>query len=58
MLASSCSSPAMASLRSRKMLKSVGERGQPFHTPTVVWNHSPMELLRRTVLLAFVYSCQ
>ncbi|KAI0240000.1 hypothetical protein LSAT2_009291 [Lamellibrachia satsuma] len=28
-------------MRSRKMLKSVGEKGQPSRTPTVVWNHSP-----------------
>ena len=29
-------------IRSRKMLKRVGDRGHSFLTPTIVLNHSPM----------------
>ena len=38
----SCSSRASDMIRSRKMLKRVGDRRHPCLTPTVVLNHSPM----------------
>ena len=38
----SCSSRASDMIRSRKMLKRVGDRRHPYLTPTVVLNHSPM----------------
>ena len=44
-------------IRSRRMLKSVGDRRQPRRTPTEVWNHSPMMPWASTELLALVYSC-
>ena len=37
---------------SRNMLKRVGESRHPCQTPTVVWNQSPMLLLKRTALVA------
>ena len=37
---------------SRTMLKRVGEGKHPCRTPTVVWNQSPMLLLKRTALVA------
>ena len=33
------------------MLKRVGESIHPWQTPTVVWNQSPMLLLKRTALI-------
>ena len=38
----SCSSRASDMIRSRKMLKKVGDRRHPWFTPTVVLNHSSM----------------
>ena len=38
----SCSSMASDIIRSRKMLKRVGDRTHPCFTPTLVLNHSPM----------------
>ena len=38
----SCSSRASDMIRSKKMLKRVGDRRHPCLTPTVVLNHSPM----------------
>ena len=37
---------------SRDMLKRVDESRHPCQTPTVVWNQSPMLLLKRTALVA------
>ena len=40
---------------SRNMLKRVGESTHPDRTPTVVWNQSPMLLLKRAELVALLY---
>ena len=48
----SCSSRASDIIRSRKMLKRVGDRRHPCLTPTVVLNHSPMLPFIWTALLA------
>ena len=39
---------------SRNMLKRVGESRHPCQTPTVVWNQSPMLLLKRTATSGLV----
>ena len=48
----SCSSRASDMIRSRKMLKRVGDRRYPYLTPTVVLNHSPMLPFICTALVA------
>ena len=48
----SCSSRASDMIRSRKMLKRVGDRRHPCLTPTVVLNHSPMLPFTWTALVA------
>ena len=48
----SCSSRASDMIRSRKMLKRVGDRRHPCLTPTVVLNHSPMLPFIWTALVA------
>ena len=48
----SCSSRAPDMIRSRKMLKRVGDRRHPCLTPTVVLNHSPMLPFFWTALVA------
>ena len=48
----SCSSRASDMIRSRKMLKRVGDRRHPSLTPTVVLNHSPMLPFIWTALVA------
>ena len=48
----SCSSRASDMIRSRKMLKRVGDRSHPCLTPTVVLNHSPMLPFIWTALVA------
>ena len=53
----SCSSRASDMIRSRKMLKRVGDRRHPCLTPTVVLNHSPMLPFIWTALVALSYSC-
>ena len=40
----SCSSGASVIIRSRKMLKGVGEKRHPYLTPAIVLNHSPVPL--------------
>ena len=44
-------------IRSRKMLKRVGDRRHPCLTPTIVLNHSPMLPFVWTALVALSYSC-
>ena len=39
---------------SRNMLKRVGESGHSCWTPTVVWNQSPILLLKRRALVGLV----
>ena len=53
----SCSSKASDKIRSRKMLKKVGDRRHHCLTPTVVLNHSPMLPFIWTALVALSYSC-
>ena len=48
------SSKVSVMILSRNMLKRVGESRQPCRTPTVARNQSPMLLLKRTALVAFV----
>ena len=48
----SCSSRASYMIRSRKILKRVGDKGHPCLTPTVVLNHSPMLPFIWTALVA------
>ena len=48
----SCSSRASDMIRSRKMLKRVGDRRHPCLTPTVVLNYSPMLPFIWTALVA------
>ena len=48
----SCSSRASDMIRSRKMLKRVGDRRHPCLTPTVVLNHYPMLPFIWTALVA------
>ena len=48
----SCSSRASDMIRSRKMLKRVGDRRHPCLTPTVALNHSPMLPFIWTALVA------
>ena len=50
----SCSSRASDMIRSRKMLKRVGDRRHPCQTPTVVLNHSPMLPFIWTALVALL----
>ena len=47
----SCSSRTSDIILSRKMLKSVGDNMHRWRTPTVVWNHSPILPLMKTVLV-------
>ena len=53
----SCSSRASDMIRSRKMLKRMGDRRHPCLTPTVVLNHSHMLPFIWTALVALSYSC-
>ena len=53
----SCSSRASDMIRSRKMLKRVGDRRHPCLTPTVVLNHSPMLPFIWTAHVALSMSC-
>ena len=46
------SSKASVMILSKNMLKRVRESRHPFRTQTVVWNQSPMLLLKRTALVA------
>ena len=48
----SCSSRASDMIRSRKMLKWVGDKRHPCLSPTVVLNHSPMQPFIWTALVA------
>ena len=45
------SSMTSAMILTRNILKRVGESRHPCLTPTVVWNQSPMLLLKRTALV-------
>ena len=51
----SWSSKASVMILSRYILKRVGESRHPCRTPAVVWNQSPMLLLKRTALVALSY---
>ena len=53
----SCSSRASDMIRSRKMLKRVGDKRHHCLTPTVVLNHSPMLPFIWTALVALSWSC-
>ena len=53
----SCSSRVPGMIRSRKLLKSVGDRRHPCFTPTVVLNLSPMLLFIWTALVPLSKSC-
>ena len=54
---SSCSSRASDMIRSRKMLKRVGDRRHLCSTPIVVLNHSPMLPFILTALVTLSQSC-
>ena len=53
----SCSFRASAMIRSRKMLKRVGDRRHPCLTPTIVLNHSPILPFIWTAFVALSQSC-
>ena len=50
----SWSSKGSVMILSRNMLKRVGESRHLCQTPIVVWNQSPMLLLKRTALVALL----